>query len=128
MTDEEAIRNLIATWQEASSTGNLPTLLELMTDDVVFLTSGQAPMRKDVFAKSFEAMIQHMQIDSSSDIQEIVVTGDFAYCWSRLTVMVTPKNNGASIRRSGHTLTFFRKEQGEWRLARDANMLTREAS
>ena len=47
MTDEEAIRNLISTWQEASRTGNLPKLLELMTDDVVFLTPGQLPMNKE---------------------------------------------------------------------------------
>ena len=123
MTDEEAIRNLITTWQEASRAGNLPKLLELMTDDVVFLTSGQEPMNKEAFAKSFQALTR-ATIDSSSDIQEIVVTGDFAYCWNYLTVIVTPKNKGATIRRSGNTLTIFRKEQGQWKLARDANMLT----
>jgi uncharacterized protein (TIGR02246 family) len=128
MTDEEAIRDVIATWQEASKAGNLPKLLELMTDDVVFLTPEQPPMKKEVFAKSFETVIEKMEIDSRGDIQEIVVTGDYAYSWSHLSVAVTPKNGGNSIRRSGHTLTFFRKEQGEWRLARDANMLTREAS
>jgi uncharacterized protein (TIGR02246 family) len=125
MTDEEAIRNVITSWQEASRTGNLPKLLKLMTDDVVFLTPGQETMRKDVFAKNFEALTR-VTIDSSSDIQEIIVTGDFAYCWSHLTVIITPKNNGAIIRRSGATLTIFRKDNGSWRLARDANMLTIE--
>jgi uncharacterized protein (TIGR02246 family) len=128
MTDEAAIRKLMSTWQEATKAGNLSELLELMTDDVVFLTSGQPPMNKEVFAKSFETVIEKMEIDSSSDIQEIIVTGDFAYCWNHLTVTVTPKNNGAIIRRSGYTLTVFRKEHGLWRLARDANMLTLEKS
>jgi uncharacterized protein (TIGR02246 family) len=123
MTDEEAIRAVSNTWQEATREGHLSQLLELMTDDVVFLTSGQPPMNKEVFAKSFETVIEKMTIDSSSDIQEIIVTGDFAYCWSHLTVIVTPKNKGTPVRRSGHTLTIFRKGNGSWLLARDANML-----
>jgi uncharacterized protein (TIGR02246 family) len=128
MTDEEAIRKLVSTWQEATKGGNLSGVLELMTDDIVFLTSGQPPMNKQVFAKSFESVLEKMTIDSSSNIQEIVVTGDFAYCRNHLAVTVTPKNNGAIIRRSGYTLTVFRKEHGLWRLARDANMLTLEKS
>jgi uncharacterized protein (TIGR02246 family) len=128
MTDEEAIRNLITTWQEATKAGNLSQLLELMTDDVVFLTPGQPPMNKESFAKGFESVLEKMTITSSSNIQEIIVTGDFAYCWSHLTVTMTPKSGGESIRRSGYTLTVFRKEHGSWRLARDANMLTKETA
>lgn len=126
MTDEEAIRNVINTWQEASRTGNLPKLLELMTDDVVFLTSGQPPMNKERFTQGFGSVVEKMTIDSSSDIQEIVVTENYAYSWNHLSVSMTPKNTSESIRRSGHTLTFFRKENGAWRLARDANMLVTE--
>jgi uncharacterized protein (TIGR02246 family) len=128
MTDEEAIRSLITTWQEASRTGNLSGLLELMTDDVVFLTPGQPPMRKEEFVKGFETMVEKMDLVSQSNIQEIIVTGDYAYCWSHLSVIVTPKNGGNSIRRSGDTLTIFRKDNGSWLLARDANMLTLEQS
>jgi hypothetical protein len=29
----------------------------------------------------------------------------------------------APMRRAGYTLTILRKEQGKWRLARDANLL-----
>ncbi|TIP77049.1 MAG: DUF4440 domain-containing protein, partial [Mesorhizobium sp.] len=33
--------------------------------------------------------------------------------------------NGKPVRQSGYTLTLLRKEaDGEWRLARDANLLT----
>jgi uncharacterized protein (TIGR02246 family) len=127
MTDEETIRALITTWQEASRAGNLPKLLELMTDDVVFLTSGQAPMDKKTFTKGFETMIQKMDMTSSSDIREIIITGDYAYCWSHLSVAMNPKSGSGSIRRSGYTLTVFRKENSSWQLARDANMLTVEA-
>jgi uncharacterized protein (TIGR02246 family) len=126
MSNEETIRNLITTWQEASRTGNLSKLLELMTEDVVFLTPGQPPMNREGFAKGFETIIQTMEITSQGDTREIVVTGDYAYSWGHLSVTVTPKNGSKSIHRSGYTLTVFRKEQGAWKLARDANMLTRD--
>ncbi|MGL4612044.1 MAG: YybH family protein [Trueperaceae bacterium] len=124
MKDEQAIRDVITTWQEATKVGNLSRLLELMTDDVVFLTSGQPPMNKEGFSKGFESILKKMTIVSRGDIQEIVVSGDYAYSWSHLSVTMTPKDGNNSIRRLGHTLTFFRKENGSWRLARDANMLT----
>ena len=124
MTDEDAIRNLIITWQEASKAGNLSGLLGLMTEDVVFLTPGQVPMDKASFTAGFKLMIEQVSIDSSSDIQELVISKNLAYCWSYLSVIVTPKKSGATIRRSGYTLTVFRKEHDVWQLARDANMLT----
>ncbi len=126
MTDEQAIRNLITTWQEATKAANLSSLLTLMTDDVVFLTPGQSPMDKASFSAGFKLMLEQVTINSSSDIQELVIAGDLAYCWSYLSVIVTPKKSGATVRRSGYTLTVFRKEQDIWRLARDANMLTIE--
>jgi uncharacterized protein (TIGR02246 family) len=128
MTDEEAIRNLMSTWQEATKAGNLSALLELMTNDVVFLTPGQSPMDKASFAAGFKLMIEQVTINSSSDIQELIISGDLAYCWSYLSVIVTPQKAGATIRRSGYTLTVFRKEHDVWKLARDANMLTTETA
>jgi ketosteroid isomerase-like protein len=35
--DEQAVREAIATWQRATVAGDLPRLLSLMTEDVVFL-------------------------------------------------------------------------------------------
>ena len=49
-TDEAEIRTLVATWMEATRAGDMDTVLGLMTDDVVFLTTGQAPMDKSQFA------------------------------------------------------------------------------
>jgi hypothetical protein len=40
-----------------------------------------------------------------------------------LTVVVTPQGSAPPITRTGHTLTLFRKQDGVWLLAREANML-----
>ena len=39
--DEQAIRELIATWMRASMAGDTDTVLSLMADDVVFMVAGR---------------------------------------------------------------------------------------
>ena len=48
-SDEDQIRQLIATWHAATRAGDIDTVLGLMTDDVVFLVPGRHPMRKAEF-------------------------------------------------------------------------------
>jgi len=49
--DEQAIRSLVATWLEGTAAGDLPRVLELVAEDVVFLGPGRPPMRgRDGFA------------------------------------------------------------------------------
>ena len=128
--DKQLIRDLIATWQRATAAGDLSQLLRLMVEDVVFLLPGQPPMRgRDAFAAGFQTALQHYYIDSSSEIQEIEIAGDWAYCWNHLSVTVTPLQTGSPKRRTGYTLTILRKKpNGTWVVARDANMLTTEPS
>jgi len=124
-SDEREIRELVATWMSATKAGDLATVLSLMTDDVEFLVSGQAPFGKPQFAAAMRpgAGAASAQIDGHSEIQEIRISGDHAYLWSRLTVEVTPPA-GVTVKRAGHTLSVLRKEGGRWLLARDANLLS----
>ena len=49
--DEQEIRQLVVTWLEATKKGDIPTVLGLMAEDVVFLVPGQPPMiGRDSFA------------------------------------------------------------------------------
>ena len=122
-SDEHAIRQLIATWISASKTGDTKKVLELMSDDVVFLVTGQPPMRgKAAFAAS-QAALKNAKIDASGEIQEIEVLGDWAYMWTDLSVVITPPGGAASIRRAGNTLSILRRQADGWAIARDANML-----
>jgi uncharacterized protein (TIGR02246 family) len=121
--DEQAIRELIKTWLAASAAGDTGRVLDLMADDVVFLTPGQQPMQgKAAFAASQEAL-KGLALEAQSEVQEIRVIGDLAWCWTRLAVTVTPP--GASpVRRAGHTLSILQKQaSGAWEILRDANML-----
>jgi uncharacterized protein (TIGR02246 family) len=103
--------------------GDTEKVLSLMSDDVVFLTCGQPPMRgKAAFAAS-QAALSQFTIDATSEIQEVRILGDWGYIWTHLSIAVTPKNGGDSIKRAGNTLSILRKENGSWVIARDANML-----
>jgi uncharacterized protein (TIGR02246 family) len=123
--DEQEIRALVSTWIRATRDGDVDTVLSLTTEDVVFLAPDHAPMQgRAAFGKALRAVLGTHAIDSTSEIDEIAVFGDVAYCRSSLAVTVTSTHNATPTISRGHTLTIFRRcDDGKWRLARDANML-----
>jgi len=122
--DEQAIRDLVATWMKASASGDLPTLLELMSDDVVFLTPGREPFGRKDFEARFQSMQGQVSLKGSSAVQEVHVNGDMAYCRTTLTITMTSSTTGESKERSGHTLSVLRKNSsGNSVIERDANLV-----
>jgi len=123
--DQRAIRAAVAEWMAATKRGDNETVLNLMTDDAVFLLPGQPPMSKAAFASASKSQSSaQVNFEGISDIKEIHVEGSLAYMWSHLTVTVRPPG-ATPTQRAGHTLTVFRKLQGRWLLARDANLLVK---
>lgn len=124
--DERAIRELIQTWMTATKAGDIQTVLSLMTDDVVFLTPGNEPFGKEVFATTAEQMKDALQVlEGTSEIREIQLLGDWAYLRGYIEITMTTPDSPTPVHRSGYTLTMLRKESdGRWRITRDANLLT----
>ena len=124
-TDEQAIRELVVTWLDASKRGDIATVLTLMADDVVFMVPVQEPFGKEAFSAN-AAKMKNVVIEGTSDIQELTILGDWAWMRNRLTVTITPPNGKRAIQ-SGYTLTILRKNtDGNWVITRDANLLTPE--
>ncbi|MDZ4289348.1 MAG: SgcJ/EcaC family oxidoreductase [Prosthecobacter sp.] len=123
--DTEEIYRLIDSWTVAARKGDLATILDLMSEEVVFLQPGQKAMcGREAFAKNFQASIERFRIDTKSDIKDIEVSGTLAYCWNHLSVSMTPHNGEPRISRAGNVLSVLRKEaDGRWRIFRDANLL-----
>ena len=123
--DEQAIRELVQRWLDASKRHDLDTVLSLMADDVLFMVPGQKPFGKDGFAAANEAM-NDVTMEAESDIQEIKVLGDWAWMHNFLRLTLTP-SSGSPFVRSGHILTVLRKQpDGRWVIFRDANLLMPE--
>jgi uncharacterized protein (TIGR02246 family) len=124
-TDEQAIRELIAKWHRATAAGEVDTILDCMTDDVVFLVAGRPPMAgRATFESGLRELLKTHRLASSGDVTEVVVSGDLAYSLTRLTVRMEPLAGGEPIVRSGHTMSILRKfPDGRWRMTRDANLM-----
>jgi uncharacterized protein (TIGR02246 family) len=123
-SDERAIRDLIATWLSASAAGDIAKVLSLMSEDVIFLVAGRS-FGKEEFEASQGILASH-RLETSSEVKEVVVSRDLAYARTDLTVTMTPLAGGPSQRRSGPTLSIFRRgPDGRWVLVRDANLLAR---
>src|SRR5436309_2898716 len=115
--DQQEIRQLVATWIEATKIGDTDTVLGLMADDVVFLVTGQPPMiGKAAFAAAMRAQSGQggPQFDGKSEIQELQVLGNWAYMWTKLTVVFTPPGGASPVTRAGNTLTILKKQNGKW--------------
>uniref|UniRef100_A0A9E7ZYD1 SgcJ/EcaC family oxidoreductase n=1 Tax=Bosea sp. NBC_00436 TaxID=2969620 RepID=A0A9E7ZYD1_9HYPH len=121
--DELAIRQVVETWMAASRSGDLDTVLGLMAEDVVFMVPGREPFGKAAFAALSKGAGGSL-VEGTSEIVELKVLGDWAFIRNRIAMQMTPPGSEL-VRRAGYTLTLLRKEaDGQWRLARDANLLT----
>jgi uncharacterized protein (TIGR02246 family) len=120
--DERAIRELVETWMAASKLGDVATVLDLMTDDVLFLTPGREPFGKEEFNANSEAL-RGGRMDGHADTREIEVLGDTAWIRNFIEMTITPPG-GETTHRAGYTLTLLKKgRDGRWRLYRDANLV-----
>jgi len=120
--DERAIRDLVRNWMESTKAGDIAAVLELMTDDILFLVPGAEPFGKQEFAAGAAGM-KEMRFEGSCEVVEIEILGDRAWIRNRIEVTMTPAG-GTPVHRAGYTLGILRKEGGRWRLARDANLVT----
>jgi uncharacterized protein (TIGR02246 family) len=123
--DERKIRELVEAWMAASKAGDIPAMLALMTDDVIFMTPGRPPFGKKEFAADSEHM-RDIEMDGRSEILEMEVLGDRAYLRNHIQITLT-KPGEPPKHMSGYAMGILRKEaDGQWRLARDANLVAPE--
>jgi uncharacterized protein (TIGR02246 family) len=124
-SDEVAIREVHSSWIDAVNAGDLPRLLTLMTDDVLFLSPGNEPVGRHEFPNGFLIGHQRSWIHCVSQIEEVAVFDEFAYTRCRDSLSVKPRSGGAAMELAGHRLTIYRKQAGGlWLLARDAHTLS----
>ena len=122
---QRQIRELVESWIAASNARDLPALIGMMTDDIVFMTPGRAPFGKAEFAADVERM-KSVAIDARAEVQEIEVFGPRAYIRNHVRVELTSPGQ-APKRVSGYAMSVLRKEaDGRWRIARDANLVMPE--
>jgi uncharacterized protein (TIGR02246 family) len=125
-SDEAQIHALVERWLQATRDGDADAVLDLMTDDALFLVPGRPPMHKAEFAAAARAQAagRAPRFDGRSEVQEVQVAGNWAFLRTQLEVTATPPDGSPPSTRRGQTLGVLRRDGGRWRLARDANLLT----
>lgn len=124
------IRQVIEAWLKATKAGDTEAVLKLMAEDVTFLLPGQEPMvGREGFAIASRAAAGKIRlVEATPHIREIVVMGEYAYCWNHLDLQFATQAGDDVQQRSGDVLSIFRKESdGSWVIFRDANLLTLKA-
>ena len=121
--DERAIREVVDLWMQATREGDTPAVLDLMTDDVVFMTPRGEPFGKDEFRARAQSL-GNVDVEGHADVREVMVAGDWAWIRNRLEIAMI-NADGETVNRAGWTLTVLKRcDDGRWRLFRDANLVT----
>lgn len=124
-SNEQLIRATHDRWIAAVNAGDLPTLLALATDDVVFLNPGQPPLNKGEFEAHFKSATGQARVQCTSELDEVVVERSMAYTRSHDTVSVTLADSHETNTFTGDRMTIYRQQaDGRWLLARDIHTVS----
>jgi len=124
IADEAQVRQVMDEWHRLTAQEDVDGLLDLTTDDIVFLTPGNEPIRKQDFAAGLRQFLPKARVEMTQDVKEIEVSGDLAYAWSHLSIDLIPKDGRPRSHSTGYVMTLFRRSRdGRWRMARDANLV-----
>ena len=122
MNDEQTIREAISTWLEASKEGDATALATILDDDMLFVVAGRPAFGKKEFLAG--SVGKPYRFESTTDVLEVVVNGDWALTRVQLQVEMVATIGGQTMRLRGPTMTVWRKsDTGHWRIWRDANMV-----
>lgn len=125
--DEKAIRKVVDDWMAATRAGDKETVLNLVADDVIFITPFGPPFGKNEFASAQGDNADMPEIDGKSDILEMEVMGERAWIRNQIDIQITSPDGDGPKKMSGQTLTLLKKgADGQWRVFRDANFVKPE--
>jgi uncharacterized protein (TIGR02246 family) len=127
--DKNAILLLLDRWRVATRAKDIHAILELVTDDVVFLPSSVPPIKgKEEVGKMYRAFFpQYCEIKHEAIIEEIRVAGDWAFLWGTDELRLIPESGETEIHMKGKGLSILqRQSDGSWRFWRGINNMTRQ--
>ncbi|EJC84239.1 hypothetical protein Rleg4DRAFT_6043 [Rhizobium leguminosarum bv. trifolii WSM2297] len=118
-TDKIQIEQLIEKYIAALNQSKAEGVVSLFTSDAV-LIGADAPTVEG--AEQLRAFFDHgfslIKLEPKIDIDEIIFTGDFAFARSHSQVRVTVLQADQSHTEENRELFIFRKDGGEWKIAR----------
>ena len=123
MDAAEQIRQLADRLIAAGAKGDVQAILDIMTDDVVFLPPNDtAKVGKEEYHRWMAPFQAKYSISESLQSRELRVAGDIACEWGLFQETFTPKTSSSEtppIALDGKFLRIYhRQPDGDWKLAR----------
>ncbi len=118
MTDLDAIREQVRRFIDAYNAGDVDGIMRCYSADLVKTRQGAAPESYAETETRLRTFMQKFAGQLTVVNDELVVAGDLAYTRGSLTISITPRDGGAAQLLERRFLEIWRKEGGEWRVAR----------
>jgi ketosteroid isomerase-like protein len=121
MTATDDIKKVGDTMNALVAKGDIPGIMQLMTDDVVFLPPNDTPkVGKAAYLTWVQQFQDRFAVKSTTKSREIRVADDLGYEWGMLQETFTPRDPSVKpVNFDGKFLrVFFRQPDGSWKIAR----------
>jgi len=125
-----AIRELSERWTAALASGDMASLEQLMTGDIVVVHgNGRVVAGVRDVSEDLRRGLERARIEQTVSPDETVVMGEWAFERARVHTRVTTGSNAATNESDSQTLSILRKGgEGRWRVARVIGVLEQPPS
>lgn len=113
--EQLAIEKLIFSYSDAFNAGDIPKIVASFTPDGINMpNNGPLAQGSEQLTKAFGFLLNMAQIHIQYLIDEIVITGEYAYVRTNSTVKTIVKASGAQMLLENKELFVLRNDSGEW--------------
>ena len=118
-TEQSAIEQLLISYRDALNASDPSKVLTLYTTDGVFMpTNAPTAKGQEQLKDSYEFVFKTIQIHIEFFIEEIVVSGDYAYAVTNSKGTALIHANGQTVSEENRELFVFQKDNEQWKIAR----------
>jgi uncharacterized protein (TIGR02246 family) len=125
--ERKAILVLLEKWRLATAAKDIPAILDLVADDVVFLPSSLPPIRgKEAVEAMYKAFFpRYREIKQEPVIGELQLADNWAFLSGTDELRLVPEDGSAEIHLKGKGLNILKRESnGLWKFWRGINNMT----
>jgi uncharacterized protein (TIGR02246 family) len=100
-------------------------MMSQWTDDIVLLQPAGPIMRgRKAIAQAFQGVESPEIIEYELDMQEVTVSGDYAFLWGTYHYGMRPRTGGDTVRTSGKLMRILQRQlDGSWKIYRGISTL-----
>ena len=114
--DKEAIKVLIDHFFKAHETGDLDGLMATFSDDAIFMPDDAATIDKNAARDWFAPMFEYFNMEVTSSVDEIEVSGDLGFAKCSYVMIATPKADGETTLYDGKFIFILKRQKDyAWR-------------